>query len=320
MDALLDIFKTMRLSGGIFLDAEFTAPWCVTSQVTPEDCAPFMPQPVKLIAYHYVTEGNLILKVAEQPQVTVQVGEIILLPRNDEHVIGSAAALKPIMADHLILPGIGGKLARIVHGGGGEKTQILCGFLGTDAARLPICDILPSVMKMRVEQGLGEWIESSFRFGAQQLSTGRAEPGLLAKLAELLFMEAVRRFVEDLPPDTSGWVAGLRDPVVGRALALLHGRMTHHWTTEELAKEIGLSRSAFADRFTHVMGEPPMRYLANWRMQVAAHRLRGSLEPIARIAYETGYESEAAFNRAFKRTFEMPPATWRKQHSGEGIA
>jgi AraC-like DNA-binding protein len=168
-----------------------------------------------------------------------------------------------------------------------------------------------------VEEGAsGSWIESSFRFAAHQLAEGRIEsPAVLAKLAELLFVEAVRRYVRSLPPEASGWLAGLRDPVVGRALALLHSRMTHRWTTEELAQEIGLSRSAFAERFTSLMGEPPMRYLANWRMQVAAQRLKSSYEPIARIAFEIGYESEAAFNRAFRRTFDMPPMAWRKLQS-----
>jgi AraC-like DNA-binding protein len=127
-------------------------------------------------------------------------------------------------------------------------------------------------------------------------------------------MEAVRRHVESLPPETSGWLTGLRDPVVGRALALLHSQMAHRWTTGELAQEIGLSRSAFAERFTGVMGEPPMRYLANWRMQFAAQRLRDSHEPVARVAFEAGYESETAFNRAFKRAFNVPPMIWRKQN------
>jgi transcriptional regulator GlxA family with amidase domain len=173
------------------------------------------------------------------------------------------------------------------------------------------------MLRISIEQGTsGSWIESSFRFAAHQLGEGRVEsPVVLAKLAELLFMEAVRRFVASLAPETSGWLAGLRDPIVGRALALLHSRMTHRWTTEQLAQEVGLSRSAFAERFTSLMGEPPMRYLANWRMQIAAQRVKGSHEPMARIAFETGYESEAAFNRAFKRAFGMPPVTWRKRQS-----
>jgi AraC-like DNA-binding protein len=315
MDALLEICRTMQLSGAVFLDAEFTAPWCVTSRVAPEDCIPFMPRPAQVISYHYVTAGRLLLTVEGYPPTPVEAGEIILLPRNDEHILASAANLRPVNAHFLIQPGAAGGLARIVHGGGGERTQILCGFLGTNTPHAPIVSILPKVLRIGVEQGTpGNWIESSFRFAAHQLGEGRVEsPVVLAKLAELLFMEAVRRFVASLAPETSGWLAGLRDPIVGRALALLHSRLTHRWTTEQLAQEVGLSRSAFAERFTSLMGEPPMHYLANWRMQVAAQRVKGSHEPIARIAFETGYESEAAFNRAFRRAFGMPPVTWRKR-------
>jgi AraC-like DNA-binding protein len=317
MDALLDICKTMQLSGAVFLDAEFTAPWCILSQVAPEDCTPFMPRPAHVIGYHYVTAGRLLLKVDGHPPIPVEAGEIILLPRNDPHVLASAANLRPVNSHLLIQPGPAGGLARIVHGGGGEQTQILCGFLGTNVPNMPIVGILPKMLRIGVEQGAsGNWIESSFRFAAHQLADGRvASPTVLAKLAELLFMEAVRRYVDSLVPETGGWLVGLRDPVVGRALVLLHGRMTHRWTTEALAQEVGLSRSAFAERFTGLMGEPPMRYLANWRMQVAAQRLKGSHEPIVRVAFETGYESEAAFNRAFKRAFGMPPMTWRKRQS-----
>lgn len=131
-------------------------------------------------------------------------------------------------------------------------------------------------------------------------------------------MEAVRRYVASLRPDQAGWLSALGDPVVGRALALMHSRMMHRWTTEELAREVGLSRSAFADRFTARVGEPPMRYLGNCRLQNAADRLRGSRDPVARIAYDTGYESEAAFNRAFKRAYALPPSGWRKQNQPAG--
>ncbi len=318
MHALLEICKTMQLSGAVFLDAEFTAPWCITSQIAPEDCAPFMPQPTQVIGYHYVTAGRLLLMVNEHPPMPVAAGEIILLPRNDEHILASAANLKPVNSHVLIQPGPAGELARILHGGGGERTQILCGFLGTSAPSVPIVSILPKVLKIGVEQGAAaSWIESSLRFAAHQLALGRVEaPAVLAKLAELLFLEAVRRYVSSFAHQTRGWLAGLPDPIVGRALALLHSRMTHRWTTEQLAKEIGLSRSAFAERFATLVGEPPMRYLANWRMQMAAERLKGSQEPIARIAFESGYDSEAAFNRAFKRAFGFPPALYRRQCAG----
>jgi AraC-like DNA-binding protein len=160
-------------------------------------------------------------------------------------------------------------------------------------------------------------VASSFRYAAGELAAVRAGSAIvLAKLSELLFVEAVRHYVETLPADRTGWLAGLRDPVVGRALALLHTQLAHGWTAEALAREVFLSRSAFAERFTAVIGVPPMKYLTTWRMQVAAQRLRESSRSVAQIAADVGYESEAAFARAFKRAFSMSPAQWRKQPLG----
>ncbi|WP_119462889.1 AraC family transcriptional regulator [Rhodospirillaceae bacterium SYSU D60014] len=314
MDVISDMLRAMRLTGGVFLDAEFTAPWCVTAQVGPEDCAPFMSQPRQIIAYHYVTAGRLLLKVSGQTPVPVQRGEIVVLPRNDHHVIGSALNLRPVSAEHLIRPNPDGGLAQIVHGGGGERTHILCGFLGNDMPYNTLIAMLPSVLKLHVADGAsGNWIESSFRFAAKELAEGNVKsPAILAKLAELLFMEAVRRYLATQPPDRSAWAAGMHDPIVGRALGLLHGQMTRRWTTEDLAGEIGLSRSAFAERFTRIVGEPPMRYLARQRLVHASMLLRETVDAIARIAYEVGYESEAAFNRAFRREYGVPPAAWRR--------
>jgi AraC-like DNA-binding protein len=248
--------------------------------------------------------------------LAVGAGEIILLPRNDPHRLGSALDIPAVSADDLILPAADGGLARIVYGGGGERTRVMCGLLGSDRPDPPVASVLPPALTLTVNHGAsGAWIESSLKFAAQELMTG--QPGsatVLAKLAELLFIEAVRQHVASLPDDESGWLAGVRDPVVGRALALLHNRQAHRWTTEELAREAGASRSAFADRFTTLMGEPPMRYLARRRLQFAADRLKESLESVAGIALDAGYESEAAFSRAFKREFGKPPAAWRKDH------
>lgn len=313
MDSILDMFRTMRLTGGIFLDADFTAPWCVTAKVGPEDCAPFTPEPRQIIAYHYVTAGHLLLKVSGQKPIPVEGGEIVVLARNDDHVIGSSLTIRPISAERLIQPSPDGGLARIVHGGGGERTHIYCGFLGSDTPHNTVIAMLPSVLKLNVADGAsGNWIESSFRFAAQELAAGHVNsPAILAKLAELLFMEAARRYFASQPPGRNAWAAGIHDPIIGHALGLLHGQMTRHWTTEDLAREIGLSRSAFAERFTRVIGEPPMRYLAQQRLVQASVLLKETSDAVARIAYAVGYESEASFNRAFRREYGVPPAAWR---------
>ncbi|HZD26692.1 MAG TPA: AraC family transcriptional regulator [Alphaproteobacteria bacterium] len=315
MNPLVDVLRTLHLSGGIFLDCEFTAPWCVTaSAIGPEEVGLLaMPFPAHVIAYHYVTHGQALLQMANQQPVAINAGEVVVFPANDKHRLGSDLNVEAINAKELVIPPANGSLARIVHGGGGQRAHIMCGFLGTDAPNDPLIAILPNVLRLDVTKaGSVDWIESSLRFAAREMAAGRTgSPALLAQLAECLFMEAVRRYVEQAPAVQSGWLAGFGDPVVGRALALLHLRGDHAWSVEELAAEVGLSRSAFADRFTRLMGEPPMRYLGKQRLRFAAQRLRTSHEPVARIAVEAGYESEAAFNRAFKRELGLPPAAWR---------
>ncbi|MDO8838345.1 MAG: AraC family transcriptional regulator [Parvibaculum sp.] len=321
MDPLSDVLRSMRLTGGIFLDAELTAPWCLASSVTAEDCAPFGAVPHNIVSWHYVETGRLHLEVAGAPPVAVERGEIVLLPHNHKHLIGSDPGLPPADAEGLIQPMPGG-LARIVHGGGGERTHVMCGFLGNDIPSDPILAIMPPVLKLAAPEGAtAEWIESTFRFAAAILAGGgERSAAVLGKLAELLFEEAVHRYLANLPNGETGWLVGLRDPAIGRALALLHRGLDRHWTTEVLAAEIGMSRSAFAARFTDLVGEPPMRYLGKWRLTFAARRLMDTGEPVARIAFEAGYESEAAFNRAFKRNFGSPPATWRRATAGPETA
>ncbi|NVF14327.1 AraC family transcriptional regulator [Vreelandella maris] len=316
MDAALDVLRMIRFTGGIFLDAEFSAPWCVVAQVTPEDCRPFTPVPEGILAYHYVSAGQLLLQVGQDLPVAVSAGHIVLLSRNDPHLLGSELGGPPVSVDNLLQPMHEGGLARIIHGGGGETTRLLCGFLHSETPCNALIGVLPSVMTLNVAEGAARaWIESSFRFAAAELTAGTVRsPTLLARLAELLFIEAAQLYLTRLPPEQRTWVGGLRDPFVSRALTQLHGFPERHWTTQDLARQVGLSRSAFAEHFTELVGVPPMRYLARLRMQTAARRLRETLAPISLIALEAGYESEAAFSKAFKRALGTPPATWRRRH------
>jgi AraC-like DNA-binding protein len=317
---LSDVLQTIRLVGGVFLDARFTAPWCISSRVGPEDCQPFLAGPVQVIAYHYVTRGRLRLQVADERPIEVRAGEVVLLPRNDPHVLSSATDLRPVNANDLIQPAIDGGLARIEHGGGGEATHIVCGFLGSEQCRNPLIASLPRVLTVDMARaGSHEWIESSLRFALRELNEGTVGTStVMSRLSELMFVEAVRSYAAALPREQRGWLAGARDPYVAKALALVHGKPNHPWTTESLACEVSLSRSAFADRFTAVIGVPPKRYVISWRLQVAKERLRAGREPIAQIGYEVGYEAEAAFIRAFRREFGVSPAAWRRrEHPAE---
>lgn len=317
MDAFSDVLRVIRLSGGVFLEAELTAPWCVSGRITPDDCKPFLAAPRYVIASHFVAEGRMQLQAEGSDAVDVRAGEIVLLPHNDAHCFGSELRRAPVLARDIIQPPRDGGLARIVHGGGGEKTQLLCGYLGCDIPFSPLLTALPKVLKLDVRTtASGAWIESSFRFAASEIAAGRlGSATVIAKLSELLFIEAVGQFVTSLPPERNGWLAGLRDPQVGRALALLHARPIEDWTAESLAREVGMSRSAFAERFSSLVGQPPMQYLASWRMHMAAQQLREGRSSVAQIGFAVGYDSEAAFSRAFKRQFGASPGTWR-QHPG----
>jgi AraC-like DNA-binding protein len=313
MDALSDVLRVIRLKGGVFLHAEFTAPWCVFAQIAKEDCGSLLDGAEHLVLYHYVVEGRLTARIPNGKQVEIEAGQVVIFPHNHGHLLGSDVNLQPVPSREVVrIPPEGG-LLEIRHGGGGEPTRIVCGFLGCDRLEAnPLAAALPPLMRFEA----AAWMKSSLEFAAHEMAVRRAgSETVLAKLSELLFVEALRHYVETLPEQENGWLAGLKDPFVSRALSLLHARVAEQWTVDDLGREVGLSRSALADRFTRLIGEPPMRYLAHWRSQIAAHQLRNTDATLARIAEQVGYESEAAFNRAFKRNFGVPPATWRKNPS-----
>lgn len=315
MDALSELLKVVRLSGGVFLEASFTAPWCVRAQLGPKDCRQALSESASVTAIHYVLDGRMLLQLGGAAPIEVGAGAVVLLPRNDVHLLASEAGLAAVDANALVQMQREGALARIDHGGGGALTRIVCGFVGTEMRRHPLFDALPQFLVLELNgRPEGEWVASSFRFAAQEVAAARAgSETVLARLAELLFVEAVRGYLATLRPGQQGWLAGLRDPAVGRALALMHARIAHPWTSEDLAAEVLLSRSAFAERFTNLVGVLPMSYLAAWRMQVAAQGLRESRRSIAQVADAVGYESEAAFARAFKREMGVSPGEYRRR-------
>jgi AraC-like DNA-binding protein len=316
MDALSDVLRVVRLVGSVFLDAKFSAPWSLLGRVEGADFEPFLDAraPARVIGFHYVVKGRLLVHVEGGEPVELKEGEIVLLPRNDMHVLTSGLEVKPVPAADVVLPPAGLGIPQVCYGGGGDETHLVCGYLASDAHQSPIIASLPPLVTLDVKATPGgDWIAQSFAFAARELADGRVGGGtVIAKLSELMFVEAVRRYVATLPPESTGWLAGLRDPAIGKALALMHTQVARAWTAEDLAAEVNLSRSAFADRFGALIGQPPMKYLTNWRMQLAATKLRDSRQSIGQIAFDVGYESEAAFTRAFKREFGEPPATWRK--------
>jgi AraC-like DNA-binding protein len=315
-DALAELLSTLRFRGGVFLAATFRAPWCIASQVTEEDCAPGLRAGKGLIAFHYVLEGRVSVDVAAAAAQDACAGDMILLPRNDVHRVGSDLALAPIDAESLIQSANEHDLAQIDFGPAGAAvvSRFVCGYLAAGVEGHLLLDALPSVLVTSTSgRPSQEWVQSSFSFAARAHAAAR--PGsqqILARLAELLFVESIREHIDRLAGRSAGWLAAIRDPALGRALTALHGRVAHRWTTAELAERASLSRSAFAERFTRTLGVPPMTYLTRWRMLLAAQRLRESASPIGRIAAEVGYESEPTFSRAFAREMGVPPGEFRK--------
>lgn len=317
MDALADVLRVSHLTSCVFLQAEFTAPWCVEAKCAPENCAPVMGETPQLIAYHYVVEGELRARpVGGNEEFCVRTGGLLLLPRNDIHRLGSDLSLPPVPGTDILQRPANGSLFTIQHGGGGARTRVISGFLGCGNAKgNPVLAALPPMLAINIEDaGSAEWIRSTVHYAAAEVAAGKpGSENVLEKLSELLFVEAVRRHAESMPDAQAGWLAGLRDPYVARALALLHRDVARPWTVETLSNEVGLSRSALAERFSNLIGEAPMHYLAGWRMQIAAQKLQQSNVPLAKVASLVGYESEAAFSRAFKKAFGTAPATWRRK-------
>ena len=321
MDALSDVLKSVRLEGAVYLNAEFTAPWCVRAKFGLVKAKARLAGADHIVYFHYVAEGGCKVRLDDGEAHDVAAGDLVIFPQQEHHVMGSDLQLAPVETTSLIDLEAAREvdLVQLRHGGGGTATLVVCGFLACNLSMCrPLLDALPRVLVVPMRDGpASTTLQELLQMGVRESSTTR--PGaasLLAKLSELMFVEALRRYIESLPERQVGWLAGLRDRDVGRALALMHERPASDWTVDELAERVGLSRSALNQRFADVLGQPPKQYLTRWRLALAASMLRSSDRGIAQIAGEFGYESESAFNRAFKREFEVPPAAWRRQRAG----
>jgi AraC family transcriptional regulator, alkane utilization regulator len=321
MDALSDVLKSVRLEGAVFVNAEFTAPWCVQARFGYPNIIERLAGAEHVMFFHFLTEGSCRLRLARSDEtLEFAAGDLALFPQDGSHFMGSDLQLTPVSTDTLHDPedSSDDDFVHMRHGGGGAVTRFVCGYLACSrsVSRL-LLEGLPGVVRIPIgDTPAASLIRELLRVGVRESSAER--PGsrsMLAKVSELMFVEAMRRYVESLPPGGSGWLAGVRDAQIGRALGLLHAHPDKTWTVDQLAREVALSRSALAERFTVLVGESPIQYLMRWRLALAAQSLRSGRETVARVAERSGYESEAAFNRAFKREFGMPPATWRRAHT-----
>ena len=314
MDVVSDVLRAIRLSGLVTFHTELTAPWGLAVPPAATLAELFGLETRRLIAFHAVATGSCISLL--DGATRLEEGDVVMYPQGDAHVLASDERVAPTPVGGLLPPITEDEPMVVRHGGGGSLTRLVCGFVHCDEGVFnPLSAGLPKVLCGR---GSGAGSASSLR-GLLQLALSEAATPragtttLLTRLTELMFVEVLRTFMESLPSEQTGWFAGLRDPFVGRALQRLHAEPARDWTVDDLGRAVGLSRSALVDRFNALLGQPPMTYLTQWRIQLATQYLRDSHASVATIAEQVGYASEAAFNRAFRRTVGKPPATWRRE-------
>jgi AraC-like DNA-binding protein len=319
MDAFSEILSGVKLHGAVFFTAEFSAPWGFTTPPSDRMVAlPVAQGTEHLVLYHLVIDGGAVVELTDGQRTELSPGDIVIFPHGDAHHMSSGNDATRPFPNYGISAKIKSRDLSPLHaGGGGEVSRFVCGYMICDPyLSRPILSGLPSVFKVNIRTDrAGNWLENSILHLVEESASGRiGSEAMLAKLSEALFVDTLRRYVAGLPEQQTGWLMGARDPVVGKSLGLLHSRVSHPWTIADLADQVGISRSALVERFTRYLSEPPMTYLTRWRLQLAARSLESTSRGVAEIAADVGYESEAAFNRAFKREFGLPPGRYRMDH------
>ena len=316
VDVLSDFLRAVRLSGAVFFRANFSAPWGLSSPDPTQLARALLPSARHMVLFHAIERGSCWLEIAGKPREQLRAGEVVVFPFADPHAMGCG---EPAQVDSIaqLFPGPPPwrEPPRLVYGGAGEATEIVCGFLHLDKAVFnPLLSSLPRVLVARPDgSASGRLLESSLEFLRRELDADA--PGtasIMSRLTELLFVEVLRQHVAQLSERELGWLAALRDRGIGHSLSLIHEQPAHPWTVDELARRAAMSRSAFAARFGQLLGEAPAQYLTRWRLQLASQRLRDGDENLAEIATAIGYASEAAFSRAFKREVGQSPVHYRR--------
>ena len=319
MDALSEVLKIVKLRGALFFNGEFSAPWCIASSHSSQIAPLLCPGAGHVIIYHYLSDGRAWSQLPEGKRRDLGPGDVVVFPHGDAHSLGNGAG-KPVDSLKVFGKNLSNGLTVAHYGGGGELTKFVCGYMACDPSLSEtVLAGLPAMFVVNIGNDFaGQWLANSIQFSVRE--AGRPGTGgdvVLARLSEVLFVETLRRFIQDLPDEQKGWLAGARDPVIGEALALMHKSPAHPWTIASLAHQVGVSRTRFAERFRHFLGESPMAYLAWWRLKLAAEMLQSSNANVVEIAAEVGYASEAAFNRVFKREFGCPPAHFRRSRTAQ---
>ena len=322
-DVLSDVLRAVRLTGAVYFDFELSAPWVAEAPPSRDIASTVMPGAQRVIEYHVIARGACWGHVIGAEPAPLREGDLIVFPQGDAHVLSSAPGMRAVPDMAMFARPTTPLPLMYELGGGGDRARIVCGFLGCDERPFnPLLTALPPVIHLSAggDDTTTGWLGMLLNIAVKESGSDRAgAENVLARLSELMFVEAIRRYLETLPPAQTGWLAGLRDPVVGQALSALHGEPKEPWTVERLARLVGVSRSGLAERFAEVVGQPPMQYLALWRMQLAS-RILAEGATVAEVATAVGYESEAAFSRAFKKLVGQAPAAWRKDTLAAGSA
>lgn len=333
MDVLSEVLRVIRLSGAIHFVANFTGPWSVISSLPGMLAARLAPSAESITPFHVAVHGGCLLSWGTHPPIRFDAGDVVIFSRGVQHVLASDPGLTPVPVKDVYKPSAG-QIAAVEYGGGGKESRFICGYLHSDQLFSPLLDAMPAVICVRVRNGVpvveayteGEayaepvtldqdaswWRASIDHLIAEVTKPGQGNRAVLARLSELLFMEVVRWQLSYVSKGHGGWLAGLNDPYVGGALTLLHASPERPWTVQELAQQVAVSRSVLAKRFAELVGETPIQYLAGWRMHLARRLLREGTLSLAQIGSRVGYESEAAFNRAFRKQIGVPPGSWRR--------
>lgn len=337
MDVLSDVLRVVRLTSAVFFTARFSSPWSIESPPPGQLARSLRLRAESIALFHVLVEGQCWVSMEGHAPLKMEACDVIIFPHGDTHIMSSYVGVRSRPISTLLPSQPSEEIPQLDYGGGGEATRFVCGYLHCDQRFNPLIGALPTMLYVCGRDSGGErgrsevetakrpgvvpvdadgWLASTLRHTIEEADgTHLGRSAMLARLTELLYVEVLRRYMQQLPSGHTGWLAGVKDPEVGRALRLLHAQPERQWTVEDLAREVGVSRSGLAQRFTELTGEAPMGYLTGWRIQLAKHLiLQGGL-PIAEVADRVGYESEAAFNRAFKRHVGVPPVAWRKKSS-----
>jgi len=337
LDVLSEVLQVVRLAGAIHFRGEFTQPWAFSTS-PPEMMAARLNVPAgSATPFHVLVEGECWVTSGKLVPIRIGTGDVIIFPRGDQHVMASDRNLTPVPIKDIYLHPSKEQITILRYGGGGRLARFICGYLQADQQFDPLLRSLPPVLCVRPRDGTltletldaggqrmwpveqareAEWWQASLRYLISETEApGPGNRAVLARLAESLFVDVLRWQFRYSAADRNGWLAGLHDPQIGRVLSLLHALPNRAWSVDELAKEAAMSRAALAKRFVELVGESPMQYLGRWRMHLARQLLRESRLDIGEIAGRVGYDSDAAFNRAFRRLVGSPPATWRQNQA-----